>query len=160
MEPPDRTCIYDMDTAPQYFKKGDWVIYWHKPTAMQTLSSSWTGPFGIIEKVSVIDYRIQLNLIGPSKVLHVDQLILDPCYQDRANWVRDELADQIDERVIDVDTDPIVSQQMTVGVSIVFQTYDTDPIFVSNDKVVPTIIVLRNSRRKRKPNQLIYYLQI
>ncbi len=30
---------YDRDTAPRHFKKGDWVIYWHKPTAMQTLSS-------------------------------------------------------------------------------------------------------------------------
>ncbi len=119
---------YERDTAPCHFKKGYWVIYWHKPTAMQTLSSGWTGPFVVIEKVSVVDYRIQLNPTGPSKVVHVDQLILDPCHQDRANWVRDELACQIDERVIDVGTDPIVSQQTTVGVSIVWQNSDTDPI--------------------------------
>ncbi len=102
---------YDRDTDPHHFKKGDWVIYCHKPTAMQTLSSGWTGPYIVIEKVSVIDYRIQLNLIWPSKVVNVDQLILDPCHQDRANWVRDELAHQIDLRVIDVGTDSIVSQQ-------------------------------------------------
>ncbi len=71
---------------------------------MQTLSSSWTGPYVVIEKVSVVDYRIQLNPTEPSKVVHVVQLILDPCYQDRANWVRDKLAHQIDERVIDVGT--------------------------------------------------------
>ncbi len=27
---------YDRDTAPRHFKKGDWVIYWHKLTAMLT----------------------------------------------------------------------------------------------------------------------------
>ncbi len=81
---------YDRNTVPHHFNKGDWVIYWHKPTAMQTLSSGWTGPFVVIEKVSVIDYRIQ-NPTGPSKVVHVDRLILDPCPQDRANWIRDDL---------------------------------------------------------------------
>ncbi len=83
---------YDRDTAPRHFKKGDWVIYWHKPTAMQTLSSGWTGPFIVAEKVSVVDYRIQLHQDGSSKVVHVDQLILDPCHQDRTNWIRGELA--------------------------------------------------------------------
>ncbi len=69
---------------------------------MQTLSNGWTGPFIVIEKVSIINYRNQLNPTGPSKVVHFDQLILDPCHQDRANWIRDELARQIDESVIDV----------------------------------------------------------
>ncbi len=67
---------YDRDTNPRQFKKGDWIIYWHKPTDLPTLCSGWTGPYVVIEKVSVIDYRIQLT--GPSKVVHVDQLILDP----------------------------------------------------------------------------------
>ncbi len=56
---------------------------------MQTLSSGWTSPFVVTEKVSVVEYRIQVNPTGPSKEIHVDQLILDPCHQDRANWVRD-----------------------------------------------------------------------
>ncbi len=47
------------------------------------------------EKVSVVDYRIQLNPTGPSKMVHVDQLILHACHQDRVNWVRYELARQI-----------------------------------------------------------------
>ncbi len=135
---------YDRDTAPHHFKKGDWVIYWHKPTAMQTLSSDWTSPFVVIEKVYVVDYRIQLNPTGPSKVVHVDQLILDPCHQDRAIWVRDELARQIDKWVIDMGTDPIVSQQTSVGVN----------------KIVQMINVRRSSRRRRKPSRFIYYLQI
>ncbi len=109
---------YDRDTTPRHFKKGDWIIYWHKPTAMQTLSSGWTGPVVVTEKVSVVVYRIQMNPTGPSKVVRVDQLILDPCHQDRANWVRDELARRIEERVIDVGTDPIESRTTTVGVSI------------------------------------------
>ncbi len=69
---------YDRDTTPRHFKKGDWVIYWQKPTAMQTLSSSWTGPFVVAEKVSEVDNRIHLHPDGSSKVVHVDQLILDP----------------------------------------------------------------------------------
>ncbi len=36
---------YDSDAIPCHFNKGDCVIYWHKPTPMQTLSSGWTGPF-------------------------------------------------------------------------------------------------------------------
>ncbi len=93
-------CSYQTanDTAPRHFKKGDWVIYWHKPTAMQTLSSCWAGPYVVIEKVSVVNYRIQLKPTGPSKVVHVDQLILDPCHQDRAIWVRDEFAHQIERK--------------------------------------------------------------
>ncbi len=82
----NRTCVgesangqkmyYDRDTTPHHFKKGDWVIYWHKPTAMQTLSSGLIGPFVVNEKVSVVDNRIQMNPTEPSKVVHVDQLIL------------------------------------------------------------------------------------
>ncbi len=83
MQLPDKR--YDRGIAPHHFKKRDWVIYWHKPTAMQTLSSGWTSPFIVTEKVFVVDYRVQLNSTGPSKVVHVDQLILDPFHQDRAN---------------------------------------------------------------------------
>ncbi len=126
---------------------------------MQTLSSGWTGPF-VVTEVSVVDYRIQLHPDGPSKVVHVAQLILNPCHQDRANWIRDELAHNVDNRVVNVGTDPIQPQQTTVGVSIACQTSDTDPIVVSTDKVAPTTVIRRSSRRKRKPHRLIYYLQI
>ncbi len=58
---------------------------------MQTLSNGWTGPFVVTGKVSVVDYRIQLKPEGSSKVVHVDQLWLDPCNQERTNWIRDEM---------------------------------------------------------------------
>ncbi len=124
---------------------------------MQTLSS---GPFVVTEKVSVVDYRIQMNPTGRSKVVHVDQLIHDPCHQDRANWVRDKLARRIEEWVIDVGTDPIESRTTTVGVSIACQTTDTDPIIVANDNIALTSTVHRSSRPKRKPSRFFYYLQI
>ncbi len=120
---------------------------------MQTLSNGWTGPFVMTEKVSVFDYRIQMNPTGPSKVVHVDQLILDPCHQDMANWVRDEIARRIEEWVIDVGTDPIESRTTTVGVCIECQTSDTNPIVITNDIKVPTSTVHRSSRLKRKPNR-------
>ncbi len=127
---------------------------------MQTLSSGWTGPFVVTEKVSVGDYRIQINPTGPSKVVHVYQLILDPCHQERANWVRDELDGRIEEQVIDVPTYPIESRMMTLGVSIACQTTDTDPIVVANDNIAPTSTVHSSSRPKRKPSRFFYYLRI
>ncbi len=90
----------------------------------------------------------------------MDQLILDPCHQDRANYIREGHACKIDERVIDMGTDPIRPQRTTVGVSIACQTSDSDPIVVSNDKAAPTIIIRKSSRRKKKPCRLVYYLQI
>ncbi len=65
-------------------------------------------------------------------MVHVDQLILDPCHQDRANWVRDQLARQIEEWVIYVGTDPLA----------------------------PMIIARRSFSQRRKPSHFIYYLQI
>ncbi len=54
-----RKCLGDaavrQNTAPRHFKKGDWVIYWDKPTVMQTLRCGWTGPFIVVQKVSVVD---------------------------------------------------------------------------------------------------------
>ncbi len=151
---------YDRDTAPRHFKKGDWFIYWHKPTAMQTLSSAWIIPFVVTEKVSVVDYGIQLRPEGSSKVVDMDQLFRDSCYQERINWIRDKLAHREDDKVVNVGMNPIRPQQTTVDVSIVCQTSDTDPIIVSNDKVTPMIIVHRSSGRKRKHFCLVYYLQI
>ncbi len=114
------------------------------PQLCKLLSSGWTGPFIVAEKVSVVDYRIRLHPDGSSKVVHVNQLILDPCHQDSTNWIRDELAPKIMD---DKGTDPA----LTVGTSIVCQTSDTDYIVVSNDKADPTIIVVGVSDKKASP---------
>ncbi len=81
-------------------------------------------------------------------MVHVDQLVLDPCHQERTNWIKDKLARRMDERVVNVGTDPIRAQEMMVVVSIACQTSDTGPIIVSNDKVTPTIIIRSGSRKK------------
>ncbi len=47
---------YGGGNAPSHFKKGDWVLYWHTPTAMQTLYNGWTGPFAVTE------YRVKQSL--------------------------------------------------------------------------------------------------
>ncbi len=95
---------YDRDTTPHHFKNRDWLIYWHKPTVMQTSSSDWNGPFIMDEKVSVVDYRIQLHPDGFLKVIHVDQLILDHCDRERTNWIRNEPAHKTeDDKVVNVD---------------------------------------------------------
>ena len=129
---------------------------------MQTLSSGWTGPFVVTEKVSIVDYRIQQDPNGKSKVVHVDQLWLDPCHQDRSNWVRDE-ADRLTEKRNTMDmahnTDPDVART-TTGVSISCQTNDmAQPIIVSS-KSTPRTHVRRSNRLKGRPVRLVYYLQI
>ncbi len=145
---------YNRDTTPHHFKKGDWVIYWHKLTVMP---SGWTGPFIVTEKVSVVDYKIQLNPDGSSKVVHLDQLWVDLYYQDRTGWIRVELAHRADERLT---TDPLPPRMATVGVSIVFQTSTTDPIIVASNNSAPKLTVCRSMRIKRRPICLVYYLQI
>ncbi len=93
-------------------------------------------------------------------MVHVDQLIFYPCHQDRANWVRDELAHRIEKWVIDVGTDPIESRSTMGGVSIGCQTSDTDSIIVANDNKALTSTVRRSLRQKKKPNRFYYYVQI
>ncbi len=52
----NRQRIYhDEDTTTGFFKPGDWVLYWNKSKSLQTLSSSWTGPFVVVEKVTPVD---------------------------------------------------------------------------------------------------------
>ncbi len=51
------------------------------------------------EKVSIVEYIIQLTPERSSKVVHVDQLCLYPCHQERTNWIRDELVHQVDNRI-------------------------------------------------------------
>ncbi len=150
---------YDRDTTPCHFKKGNWIIYWHKPTSMQPLSSGWTGPFVVTEKVSVVDYKIQLKPEGSSNVVHVDQLRLHPCHQERTNWTGDMSRREV-KRIATRGTDPLRPRTTTVGMSIACQTSDTDPIIVESNNPTPKVTVHRSTRKKRRPIRLVYYLQI
>ncbi len=75
-----------------FFKPGDWVLYSNKPKSLQTLYCGWIGPFVIVEKVSPVDYLIPFVPDGKKKTVHSDELQIDPCDQDRPNWIKDELA--------------------------------------------------------------------
>ncbi len=59
---------HDEDTTTCFFKPGDWVLYWNKPKSLQTLSSGWTEPFIMVEKVSLVDYTIQFAYDGKKKM--------------------------------------------------------------------------------------------
>ncbi len=97
----NRQRIYhDEDTATRFFKPVDWVLYWNKPKLLQTLSSSWTGPFVVVEKVSPVDYTIQFAPDGKQKTVHYDELQMDPCDRDRPNWVKDKLKYKILQSVL------------------------------------------------------------
>ncbi len=84
-------CYHDKDTATCIFKPGNWVLYWNKPKSLQTLYSGWTGPFVVVEKVPPVDYTIQFAPDAKKKTVHYGELQLDPCDQDRPNWVKDKL---------------------------------------------------------------------
>ncbi len=81
-------------------------FYWNKPKSLQTLSSGWTGPFVVVEKVTPVDYTIQFAPNGKKKTVHCDELQMDPCDQDRPNWVKDELGRRlIQNTTISTDSD-------------------------------------------------------
>ncbi len=83
---------HDEHTATCFFKPSDWVLYWNKPKQLQTSSCGWTGPYFMVEKVSPFDYMIQLAPDGKKTMVHCDELQMEPCNQDRPNWIKDELA--------------------------------------------------------------------
>ena len=82
---------HDENTAPRHYKVGDWVLFWHKVAAKQTLHSGWTGPWVVVEKLGPVDYWIRQNESDPGRVAHCDDLQTD-IYPERENWVRLELA--------------------------------------------------------------------
>ncbi len=53
---------------------------------------AWTGPFIVVEKVTPVDYTIHFAPDGKKKTVHSDELQMDPCNQDRPNWIKDKLA--------------------------------------------------------------------
>ncbi len=48
----------------------------------------------MVEKVSPVDYIIQLSPDGKRKTIHCHELQFDPCDQERPNWIKDVLAHQ------------------------------------------------------------------
>ena len=88
---------HDEDTVMRFFKPGDWVLYWNKPKSLKTLSCGWTGPYVVVKKLNFVDYLIKFSPDGKEKVVHCDDLQLDPCDQSRNNWIRDQIARQEDQ---------------------------------------------------------------
>jgi hypothetical protein len=68
--------IHDCNTVPRQFSEGDWVLFYQKRLASQTLTSGWTGPHVIVRKVGDSTYRIQTKPGGPIKVVNVDNLMI------------------------------------------------------------------------------------
>ena len=40
---------------------GDWVWYYHQPEAKLKLGHGWQGPYLVIQKMSIVTYKIQLK---------------------------------------------------------------------------------------------------
>ncbi len=93
-------------------------------------------------------------------MVHVDQLWLGPCHQDRTNWIRDEMAHRDEENVANRRPDHLLPQFVIVGSSVACQTCDMEPIVTSDNNKTPKVTVRRSSRRKQRPIRLVYYRQI
>jgi hypothetical protein len=82
--------IYDSNTVPRQFLEGDWVLFYHKRLASQTLMSGWNGQHLIVSKVGDSTYRIQTKSGGPTKVMNVDNLMIHGKREPVPNWITDK----------------------------------------------------------------------
>ena len=79
---------FDGDVETRKFNPGDWVLYWSKRLANQTLNSGWDGPYVIVRKCNETTYELRKTEDGKSKYLHCDNMCLDPWMPHRTNWVK------------------------------------------------------------------------
>lgn len=79
---------HDVNTTIRSFEVGDWVLHWHKPTAMKTLSQGWRYPMVVSEKVGPVTYKICKDENDPGQRVHVDTLVKDIVRPWRKNWLR------------------------------------------------------------------------
>jgi hypothetical protein len=93
--------IHDSNTVPRQFKEGDWVLFYHKRLANQTLTSGWTGPHVVVKKVGDSTYKIQSKPEGPTKVVNVDNLMPHVTREIVPNWILDRKIDQPEVNRID-----------------------------------------------------------
>ncbi len=82
---------HDEDTAMPFFKPSNLCLYWNKPKSQQTLFSSWTDPYLVVEKMSPVHYLIQFAPDGKRRTAHSGELQMTSCDQYRPNWIKDEL---------------------------------------------------------------------
>jgi hypothetical protein len=82
------------------FKEGDWVLFYLKRLANQTLTSGWTGPHVIVKKVGDSTYKIQSKPEGSTKVVNVDNLMPHVTREIVPNWI-------LDRKVLNAEVDSI-----------------------------------------------------
>ena len=68
-------------TVPGKFEEGDWVLFYHKELGDRTLCSGWTEPHVVVKKLGDANYRLQTKPDGPTKVVHVDNLMIHKTFQ-------------------------------------------------------------------------------
>jgi hypothetical protein len=81
--------IHECNTLPRQFKEGDWVLFYHKRLASQTLTSGTTGPHVIVRKIGDSTYRIQSKPDRPTIVVNVDNLMNHVTKDFVPNWILD-----------------------------------------------------------------------
>ena len=78
--------------SPRKFSIGQWVWYWHKPTAAKPLKSGWLGPYLIVDKPNDNTYTLQRDANAKKFNTHPDYLWLDR-HNDSEVWVFGEKKD-------------------------------------------------------------------
>jgi hypothetical protein len=79
---------HDVNVRIQTFERGDWVMHWHKPTALRTLSQGWRSPLVILRRIDAVNYEVQEAPGIKPRTIHIDNLILDIVRPWRPNWIR------------------------------------------------------------------------
>ena len=78
---------FDGGVTSRRFKPGDWVLYWSKRLANQTLNSGWDGPYVVVKQCNETTYAIRKSEKDKNKYLHCDNLVKDPWESNRPNWI-------------------------------------------------------------------------
>jgi hypothetical protein len=80
------------------FKVGDWVLYWHKPTANRSLYSGWTGPWIVVARINDFTFTIMKEEFGSPTSVHGDYLYLDADHRRPCPWLDSLTKEDIDPK--------------------------------------------------------------
>ena len=147
--------MQDLDTVPRQFEEGDWVLFYRKQLVDKRLTSGWTGHQVVVKKLRNTNYRLQRKCNGPTKVVHIDNLMIHKTEEDIPNWITKRLCtdnkqvqtEQVLGRDDEASEQPISHEVLRQGTPL----------------CGPTPLSVRLSSRlasKKRPNYVCFYMSI
>jgi len=152
--------MHDADTVPRQFKEGDWVLFYRKQLGDRTLCSGWTGPHVVVKKLGDANYRLQTKPDGPTKIVHVDNLMIHKTMEDVPNWITERLSE---DRNKQVQTDNELGRDDEAPITIAAEPISHEVLRRGKPLRGPAPPSVRWSRRlasKKVPNYVCLYMSI